>query len=616
MAATSTPCIFFRQGRCRNGDGCRFSHASTTPASASTFASDSVPKIPDPRSQVLCKFYLEGICKQGTHCPYRHDSSSSSLSAQVSPQHGNDTFVRVFRGALVRYGDGACVTSLVLPSEYSSVRLDGLAADTTAADVIRILEDLGHEVEVDGLRIVTMPQSSLCSAYISTPDLEFSKTLSDSLMNTSYRNLKAVPVPPRLPSWASTRRARCNKLNLRWKNPRSECHVYFMTYSAALRVSGKFNSGKYRINDARIDCTEPLPGSVVGLILTGLPNPCSEEMVRNAIEADYDAPLYVDVHPRHAWRRNTVTSIEKLLGDVGPIDFVTEPYEHEGGYWTASAQFKQESDARDAVQVIKDGSLNLPYNVINLTARLLYNSTFKISKEVYDHIQGRLESRMDSLGARKMSVTCRGTGVILSIDNWSSEEVAKCANAIEEIVAGDMIEEKDGRPFWIPQLGTNGSASKILKEIQQRHGVLLLPIRSKREVRCFGPESKQKAVQKDVVQSLTEEVERRNTIDIDDAGFSWLCKTGLELFKVLVGDNIVSLNVTSNPKKLIVTGSDEEYCEILALLEIYNISFASQEAISEENCSICLTPADEPVVLGDGGQVQERHPAQGDSSPH
>ncbi|KAI0912961.1 hypothetical protein F4824DRAFT_439446 [Ustulina deusta] len=598
MAATSTPCIFFQQARCRNGDACRFSHASA-PA-----ASTPHPR-PDPRAQVLCKFYLGGVCKQGTNCPYRHEPSGSSASAQVPPQHDNDTFVRVFRGALVRYGDGACVTSLLLPSEYSSVRLDGLAADATAADVIGILEDLGHDIEVDGLRIVAVPQSSssLCSAYISTTDLEFPKTLSASLIDAPYRNLKAVPVPPRLPTWASTRRARCNKLKLRWSAPRSEYCVLFATYAAALRVSGKFNGGKYKVLDTRIHCDEPvlrIDSGLYSVMLSGLPDPCSAEIVRVSITADYDTPFAIAVQRRAACKRNPATAIKELLSGVGPIDFMTEPSEHNGGYWTAFAHFKQDCDAQEAARVIEKKSYNLPDDV-DLTAKLLYNSTFKVSKEVYHHVQQRLQDRLEELDAPRLSVISRETGTVLSLDSSSSEEVAKCANAIEDIVAGDVIEGKDGRPFWVPQLACNGSASKALKEIQQCHGVLLLPNRSKREVRCFGDLSKHKAVQEDVVRSLTEDMESRHTIDIDDAGFSWLCKTGLGLLKTVVGDKAVSLNVTSNPKKLIITGSDEEYCEILALLEINNFSFAVKEAKSEEeNCSICFTPADDPVVLGCG----------------
>ncbi|KAI1195237.1 hypothetical protein F5X97DRAFT_308803 [Nemania serpens] len=596
MAASSTPCIFFQQGRCRNGDACRFRHATT----ASNPASIPGPRS-DPRSRVPCKFYLEGICKHGTNCPYRHEPSDSSSSVPADPQPDNDTFVRVIRGALVRYGDGACVTSLSLPSEYSSVRLDGLAANTTATDVISILEDLGHEVEVDGLRIVAMPQSSLCSAYISTPDLEFSKTLSASLRGARYRNLKAIPVPPRLPPWASTRRARCNKLMLRWIAPRREAAAFFETHAAASRVSRMFNRGRYKVLNTRIRCEEPflLLDGLYLVELMGLPDPCSSEIVEDSIRANRDAPLHVVVRPQVAWENITVTLIKEFLSDVGHVDFMTEPWEHDGGCWTASAHFGQDCDAQEAARMIKKRSCKLPFN-IKLTAKLLYGSTFKMSNEVYHHIQQRLQDSLGGLEEPRMNITCRETGTVLSLEGWSSEEVAKWANVVEDIVAGDVIEGKGGRPFWVPQLASKGSATKRLKEVQNRHGVLLLPNRSKREVRCFGDSSKQIAVQEDVIRSLTEDIEGRHTIDIDDDGFSWLCKTGFDLLNSVVGDKVVSLNVTSSPRKLIINGSDEEYCEVLALLEMSNVSFAMKEAKSEESCSICFTPADNPVVLGCG----------------
>lgn len=604
MAATSTPCIFFQQGRCRNGDVCRFSHSSdlTSPP-----ASDARLRR-DPRSQVPCKFYLEGICKQGVVCPYSHDPSSSTSSALPHSQHDNDTFVRVFRGALVRYGDGACVTNLTLPSEYSSVRLDGLAADTTATDVITILEDLGHEVEVDGLRIVAAPQSSLCSAYINTPDLEFSKTLSASLINTSYQNLKAVPVPPRLPSWASTRRARCNKLYLSWHPPFKKCALYFAARATALRVSRKFNTGKYKIFNTRITGEDPESeqGSpdIWSVTLSKLPCNCTEELVEDAITADYDAPFYVSMQPQTACERDPELLVREFLRGMGPIDSMPDPYEHNGKF-TVFAQFKQDVDAQEAARLIEKESHKLPPD---LTAKLLYSSTFKMSKEVYHHVQHRLRDALkdtqdaseDKLHAPRTTVTPQGSSIILGLGSWSPEEVAKCANIVEDIVAGDVIEGKDGSPFWVPQLASNGSASKLLKEKQKRHGALLLPNRSKREVRYFGDSSKRIAVQEDVVQSLTEDLERRHTIDIDDADYLWLCQTGLDLLKAVVGDTIASLSVASGSKKLIVTGSDEEYCEVLALLEIGNVSFAKKEARSEESCSVCFTPADDPVVLGCG----------------
>ncbi|KAI0512792.1 hypothetical protein F5B22DRAFT_293623 [Xylaria bambusicola] len=597
MATTAAPCIFFPQGRCRNGDACRFSHDSPPPVNPH-------PR-PDPRAQVLCKFYLQGICKHGAKCPYRHEASDSPIAVEASHEPASEV-VRVFRGALIRFGDGACVTSLSLSSEYSSVRLDGLAANTTSADVIAILEALGHDVEVDGLRIVPTPQSSppLCSAYISTPDLEFPTALCDSLLlSSTYENLTAKPVPPRLPTWASTRRARCNRLQLRWPSPRKEVCLYFLAHQAALRVSGKFNSGKYMVRNTRIHCDEPEleHGALWMVQALGLPGCSSEEMVRASITADYDHPILIAGLRQSAKKIWTLASVKDFLGGFGTISFMSEPYEHAGAFLTATAHFNDDCAAQEAARSIEKSSDDLPYHD-RLTARIVYNSTFKVSNEVYHHIQKHLQDCLEELKAPRMSTIPRENGTVLSLDSWSSEDSAKYANAVEDIVAGSVIEGKDGKPFWAPQLASNGPASKALREIQQEHEVLLLPNRSKRELRYFGDLTKQKAVQGHVVQSLTEDAEQRYTIELDDAGFSWLCTTGLNLLKIAVGDNVVSLHVTSKPKKLIITGTEEEQCEVMAILQIHDISFPVKEVTStvEQNCTICFTPADDPVVLGCG----------------
>ncbi|KAI0433671.1 hypothetical protein F5Y09DRAFT_54632 [Xylaria sp. FL1042] len=600
---SSAPCIFFQQGRCKNGETCRFTHASTP---------TSIPHPrPDPRYRVLCKFHLEAMCKRGTNCPYRHEPPSTSATTQQPPQDGNDTFIRVFGGALVRYGDGARVTNVSLLSEFSSVRLDGLAHNTTAADVRSILKKLGHDIEVDGLRIVPVSRSSssLCSAYLNTSDSEFPKALGRSLIGSSYCNLKAVPVPPRLPSWASTRRARCNQLKLRWIAPCLEVRLFFVDGITALRVSGKFRAGRYKVCDTQIHCHGPSLSGFKNLwfvTLLGLPHGCSRMMIWESITDRYDKPMtVVQIRHRDERRKDSVTSVRSLLMNLlscsGSIDFMTEASEHNGPYWTASAYFKQDSDALEAARSIKRGSCNL-CSEIDLTAQVSYNSTFKVSGEIHSHVQQRLQDRLNESIAPPLNILPRLTGLLLSLHSCRSEEVAKGADIIEDIVAGDLIRGKDDKPFWVPQLAFNGSATKLLKEIQRRHGVILLSNRSKREIRCFGDLSKQVIVQEDVVRRLTEDIKSRHTIEIESVGFAQLWMSGvLRLLKDSFKDNVVSLNVTSNPKKLTITGSDDEYCEVLGLLQINQIPFAVQEASSgQESCSICFTPAEYPVVLGCG----------------
>ncbi|KAI1269055.1 hypothetical protein F5Y18DRAFT_439621 [Xylariaceae sp. FL1019] len=608
MATTSTRCIFFQRGNCKNGDSCRFSHARAP-------SPDALAQ-PDGRSRVPCKFYNQGNCNKGKACPYRHEEQPTpSSSAQPHAVSDNNTFVRVFRGALVHYGDGACVTSLRLASEYSSVRLDGLEENTTTTDVIRILEELGHDIEVDGLRVVAPPRSSTRSAYvsdfllqgiapaISTPDLDFSQTLSESLIDSEYHNLKAVPVPPRLPAWASTRRVRCNKLKLKWSSPRTTCHLLFKKWTTAKRVAGKFNSGAYRIGSTRVVCEELVCEvddlAVPHIILSQLPIDTFEDLVLAYITADYDTPEYAIMGAKPAWDEEKATSsIREMLTDAGALDFMSEPTEHAGGtYWTAFASFDNDSDAQNAVRIIENEDHTLAHG-LHLSAKLMYNATFKVSNEVYRHVESYIDASLVAIDAPQLHTTRRTTHTYLSIDSTSSSEIAECADAIETMVAGDVVLDKNGRPFWVSGLGINRAAHKLLAETQLSHDVLLLPNKTKREVRFFGETSKLAMVTADLIRRLTSVFSKSHIVHLDDNGFTKLFKTGFDILEALHGDKILSIDVTSNPKKLMVSGTDEQYCEVLALLDAHQVTFAAMDTKPTDDCSICFTQPDhDPVVL-------------------
>ncbi|KAI0970303.1 hypothetical protein F4678DRAFT_480535 [Xylaria arbuscula] len=558
MSTAAIPCRFFQQGQCRYGDACRFSHGSNSAAIPNTR--------PDPRSQIPCTFYQEGNCRAGTNCPYQHHPSDSRASTRVSSQHDKDNCVRVFYGALVRYGDGASVTSFSLCSEYSSVRLDGLPADTTPAGVIELLSGLGHDVEIDGLKIVAMPQSPLRSAYISTPDPGFCRNLNTILMNNPDNSLKAEPVHPRLPSWASTRRARCNHLKLKWTKPFGlECVVYFRSNQSAKNVSDKFKDGRLKVLGTRVNA-RLVGNSQTGVVwLTGLPLHCLPGTIWSSIGVGVDSPYHVSTPQLPVWEKDAVASIKSLISGVGHIDFMTEPSTRNGHCWTLSAHFKQDSDALAAMQIVELKAETL-FHKVNLIAKPVYNSAFKVSKEIHHHVQHRIQAYLSRHYLPPLDVVEQQGYILLSLNGGSSKVVAERASAIEKIVAGDVIKGGNDTPFWVPQLESNGSASNLLREIQERHGVLLLPSRSKREVRCFGDLSKQTAVQEDSE----------------------------------VGDEIVSVNMTSNPKKLIVNGSDEEYSQVLALLRTSNIPFGAKETPSQEDCTLCVTRATDPITIGCG----------------
>src|SRR5688572_26780741 len=78
---TNAPCLFFAQGKCRNGQACSFSHSFVPePLKETSLAADMKATSPvatspggDTRKQVTCHFYLLGSCLKGDSCPFSHN---------------------------------------------------------------------------------------------------------------------------------------------------------------------------------------------------------------------------------------------------------------------------------------------------------------------------------------------------------------------------------------------------------------------------------------------------------------------------------------------------------------------------------------------------------------
>ncbi|KAI1174093.1 hypothetical protein F4777DRAFT_580261 [Nemania sp. FL0916] len=220
-----------------------------------------------------------------------------------------------------------------------------------------------------------------------------------------------------------------------------------------------------------------------------------------------------------------------------------------------------------------------------------YNSTFKVSREVYDQVQQRLEDYLTEEVALQMDVTYAQDGIILSLESWNSDELEQFSGGIQEILDGDFIEWENEEPFWDSQLAYDGVASKMLEEIQQRHGVLLLTSRIKREVRFFGEPAKRQAVQEDVVRSLVEGLNRRYVIETDDADFSRLCENGAPMMQ-FVSERVRDLGV--EPKRLVFTASGDGYTEVLTFLYENKISLRDMQ--ETDYCRLLNIDEDTDVI--------------------
>lgn len=126
MAPTKTiPCIFFPQGRCRNGDSCGFiherttstqNHTSTFPAigrlgttsTAATRVASTAQATPDSRASVPCKFVSSAGGCRNDPCPYLHPSNG-----QEAEKAGNQDF-EMIENEVAHHTSPMCLRKLLL----------------------------------------------------------------------------------------------------------------------------------------------------------------------------------------------------------------------------------------------------------------------------------------------------------------------------------------------------------------------------------------------------------------------------------------------------------------------------------------------------------------------
>ena len=105
MAPTkATPCRFFAQGLCRNGDSCYFIHEpNVSPQSHFEHAVSAFPAVERPyinlavanhlngraKSNTICRFFMQGSCNKSDKCLFIHPSAilppQQALPDAISP---------------------------------------------------------------------------------------------------------------------------------------------------------------------------------------------------------------------------------------------------------------------------------------------------------------------------------------------------------------------------------------------------------------------------------------------------------------------------------------------------------------------------------------------------
>ncbi len=149
--------------------------------------------------------------------------------------------------------------------------------------------------------------------------------------------------------------------------------------------------------------------------------------------------------------------------------------------------------------------------------------------------------------------------------------------------------------LWAPSLNNNGNAFQKLKQIQQEHGVVVIRNRRKTDLKLYGSPEKCPSAELAIADMIRAESSTVRVINLKPEEFQWACIGGFKMIAAALGENNVTVDIVSTPKRILVGGSEKEYETVLRIVRKRELTMQAEPAVVKEDCAVCWTPPENPV---------------------
>lgn len=530
------------------------------------------------------------------------------------------------------------MTKVSFPSDFSAVRISHLPIDTTAKSVVDLLAPLGFVVSEDCVRVITTTTAanttngtSLCSADVRVEDPLFAKNLCGLPVMKKPDGPRAIPITAPMPSQGTNyRRVDSKKVNCSWYKPTRKAWLNFGNGDIATKVGSRFSAGIYKVLDQAVQSNEPTLGEgfrnpwAWTLRLYGVSGPAKKEDITRNI-AKGIVPRHIELSPASydvdLPMANTL--IESLLLQAGPMERWEGALPDTGGKrFKARARFLNDADARQAVKMFHDRPLPFKGNSGGkLTMQLVHSARFKILNRVYEAIEPEISKHKPAWVAKHLRYTAYDPAQglrVLKIEGEVSADVASAKATLEQIIQGQVLtsskDREEEKAVWAPSFAgaANGRAQRRMKQLERELGIIIVRDRRRSQIRLLGPRAKCDEARPVLVELAKDELEAAysssssatespHVIELDGELFTRAFRGGYRAIAAAIGEDNVTLDIVSTPRRVIVAGSDADFKLAQDILHGTNpqegASKAQRETDSTGDCAICWTPAENPVLL-------------------
>ncbi|KAF5532845.1 hypothetical protein FMEXI_12166 [Fusarium mexicanum] len=484
----SRRCLFYARGTCFRGTACRFSHEEAINTSLTE------------NSRKHCRFFMRGHCRRGEACNFSHEKSSVQESTEaIKDDDCTEYWARELAGAWAKFGDGAGIVDVSLPSDFSAIQIRNLPTSASANSVRALLSEVGIPILMSDIRYIKPKDMPNGFAIVKVKDPAFAKTACSRLQTCIEPpglvvNSIRVPIPPGFQfGQVDNRQVRCS-----WHRPTRTSCLYLPNKKVASRSFYKFKSGEYKINGMKVTVQSlvaeyPVQQNgrwkfdLVGLsasiteddIATVFPS-CERPCLIAIGDLSYEMDLEMDS-----------TLVKSLLYEKGEL----EKWNVSDGSTTkrvkAQATFVEECHAQAAASSLN--GTELPFNHTGkLFVQLITSVKFKVSARVYDAVEKTIDAHKSNWNRqfiRYSALPVRGSNRTLKIEGDDRQLVAQAKRDLEKVITGTVM-TMDGKNIWYSNLKINKNAYRKLQKIERDLEVVIIRDIRASNFRAFGPEDR------------------------------------------------------------------------------------------------------------------------------
>ncbi|KAF1837765.1 hypothetical protein BDW02DRAFT_543282 [Decorospora gaudefroyi] len=188
----------------------------------------------------------------------------------------------------------------------------------------------------------------------------------------------------------------------------------------------------------------------------------------------------------------------------------------------------------------------------------------------------------------------------IRVSGCNKASVAQVKLQVESLLSGNIA--TNGTQALTESFFFQKTSLPFLEHISDIHRVLIIADQGRSVLRMYGDPQDVRTAQEALLCKAKELSHGSKAIILDPAAFSAAMQGGFQRIIDALGMEKIKLEIAAGQRKILVNGSDQDVSKAKDVLQAYrdgSINLSTSHSVGEDEgsqCSVCLTPAEDPIT--------------------